>query len=105
MNTARVAAAMVAASAASRKNADFGAMMGGRFFLKNVPTLAPQKDGNFSLVRVFRGDDELIADLDAATAETLLTEWLGEVVLMQPNEKIEARWKDALTERGWAAAE
>lgn len=101
MNTAKVSAEMIAASAASRKNSTFGSLLGGSFFIKNDVTLAPQKDGNFSLVRVFRGDDELVADLDAAAAASLLTDWLGAVILVQPNEKIEARWNTALAERGW----
>lgn len=101
MNTATAAAAMMA-KAATHKNAELGEMLGGRFFLKSTPLVAPQKDGNFTLVRVHRGDDEKVMDLDAAAAEALLIDWLGAVALRMPNEKEEARYTAKLAELGWA---
>lgn len=100
MNTTAVAAAMMA-NAATHKNADLGEMLGGTFFLSSVPMVAPQKDGNFTLVRVHRGEDEKVVDLDAATAETLLSDWIGAVALRMPNAKIEARYAAKLAELGW----
>lgn len=101
MNTTTVAAAMMA-KAATRTNADFSAMVGSAFFLKSSPLLAPQKDGNFTLVRVHRGEDEKVIDLDAAAAETLLIDWLGAVDLKMPNDKERARYAAKLAELGWA---
>lgn len=101
MNTATVAAAMMA-KAATHKNADFSAMVGGMFFLKSSPLLAPQKDGNYTIVRVHRGEDEKVMDLDAAAAEALLIDWLGAVDLKMLNDKQRARYTAKLTELGWA---
>lgn len=100
MNVATVAAAMMA-KAATHRNADLGEMLGGSFFLSSVPTLAPQKDGNFTLVRVHRGEDEKVMDMDAVAAEALLIDWLGAVTLRMPNEKIETRFAAKLAELGW----
>lgn len=101
MNTAAVAAAMMEKAATSRKNVIL-TDVAGRFGLKYEPMVAPQKDGMYSLVRVFRGEDDLVADLDEAAAARLLTDWLGSVELLMPNAKIEARWNTMLTENGWA---
>lgn len=101
MNTAKVAAVMMA-KAATRENAELGEMLGGSFFLSSVPMVAPQKDGNFTLVRVHRGEDEKVMDLNANDAETLLTDWIGAVALRMPNDKIEARYAAKLTELGWS---
>lgn len=101
MNTATVAAAMMA-KAATHKKADLGEMLGGTFFLSSVPVVAPQKDGDFTLVRVHRGEDEKVMDLDAAAAEALLIDWLNAVALRMPNAKIEARYTAKLAELGWA---
>lgn len=98
MNTAAVAAAMMAIG----KNISFDDFIGGTFSLKNVPMVVPQKDGSYTLVRVYRGDDELIADLNAVDAEAQLAAWLNDVVLVLPNAKIEARYVTALESHGWA---
>lgn len=101
MNTATVAAAMMA-KAATHRNAALDEMLGGTFFLSSVPMVAPQKDGSFTLVRVHRGEDEKVMDLDAAAAEALLADWIGAVALRMPNAKIEARYAAKLAELGWA---
>lgn len=89
------------ARAATHRNADFSEMIGGTFLLSSVPMVAPQKDGNFTLVRVHRGEDEKVIDLDADAAEALLIDWLGAVGLKMANAKSEARYAAKLDELGW----
>lgn len=97
MNTMAAAKSMVAA----RRNVSFGDMMGGSFFVKNDPMIAPQKDGNYTIVRVYRGQDEKMTDLDAAAAVSLLADWIGAVALDMPTPKVEGQWRARLAEMGY----
>jgi hypothetical protein len=101
MNTSKAATDLIAKAQSTRWNVDVKKILGA-FFVENAPTIAPQRDGRMTLVRVMRGKDEKVTDLDTDAAVTMLTTWLAEIVVDLPSPKAQARYDARLAELGWA---